>query len=501
MKELEYPPDGSDTLMDVLKKDTYHKKHLVRKAGRTIHENSMLAYGSRILVGVSGGPDSVALLHVLIELAETFGYEVGVAHLNHGMRGESANRDADFVESLAKKRNVPYCGERIDLFEICKHTGKGLEEAGRDARYEFFGKTADRFGYDRIAVGHHLEDDAELILMNIIRGSGPTGMAGIAPVRGRIVRPLIDCSRGEIMSFLRSEKIEYVHDRTNDDTRFHRNHVRHYLIPALERYNPRVVENLHRLGRISALENEWAEGLVAPVFDGAAAARENGRLVIDISRITACHPAVKRRVVRKAVFEVKGDLKRIGFGHIDAVMDLIHKADPSGQLDLPDRIQVMRIGDHLVFTAETSPLRRSGIDGRSSRLEYEYEVTEEQAASGLIRIEETGAQILFNRLPMEHIHDFPAGDAAAFDWDTLQFPLSMRSMRPGDRFTPLGMSGTQKLKDFFINNKVPADKRGRIPVLTSGGQVVWITGMRMDDRFKITANTTTVLSAKKVEAH
>lgn len=443
----------------------------------------------------------MALLHALIELGKENRYGIAIAHVNHGLRGHASDRDAVFVARLAKKHNVPYYEKQIDAFAIQKKTGGSIEEVGRDARYHFFHETAERYGYDRIAVGHHLEDDAELILMNMIRGSGPTGMAGIAPVRGCIVRPLIHCRRSDIRSFLHAGNISYVHDESNDNTRFQRNHVRHCLIPALEDYNPRVVENLHRLGQIAGCENRWIEEMITPAFDAVTMDRSKGRLVLDIEKARRQHVAVKRRIVRKAVFTVKGNLRRIGFAHIDAVIALMEKPEPSGRIDLPDRIRVKRQYAFLILTAEQQPLRSTALAGGGFGVPlYEYRVAEKLAVSGRLDIPEAGAHIVLTRLPVEDMDGFPSGDTAALDWERLVFPLYVRNVRPGDRFMPLGMSRSQKVKDFFINNKVPKEERRRVPLLQSGGQVAWIAGLRMDERFKITRDTKTVLMVHLAES-
>ncbi len=471
---------------------------LIHKVSRTINENNMLDQGSSILTGVSGGPDSVALLHLLFAIGLENNYHIGVAHINHGLRGDSADLDAAFVETLAKKLNVPYYAIKVDLFAIRKKTGTCLEEAGRDVRYAFFHETADRYGFDKIAVGHHLEDDAELILMNIIRGSGPTGMAGIPPVRGRIVRPLIHCRRKEILSFLKYRNIAYVYDKTNDSNLFQRNHIRHSLIPALEHYNPRIVENLHRMGRIAGCENEWTESLVSPVFNAVVSERNAGYLLIDIQKLQSHHLAVKRRILRKAILEVKGNLRRIATIHIDAVVELMGKKEFSGQLDLPDRVRVVRSGMILRMKVEKRSLRSPELSGRQRPKAFEVCVPELLAGSGVIDIPEAGVCLEFNRLAIEEMDKIPIGDTFAVDWEKLVFPLRVRNMKPGDRFMPLGMSRTQKVKDFFINNKIPADKRGSIPLLVSGSQVIWIAGLRMDDRYRITEATKIILKVKLI---
>lgn len=473
---------------------------LIHKVSRTINENKMLDRGSRILTGISGGPDSVALLYLLSAIGLENDYHIGVAHINHGLRGESADLDAVFVETLAKKLNVPYYAIKVDLFAIRKKTGTCLEEAGREVRYAFFHETADQYGFDKIAVGHHLEDDAELILMNIIRGSGPTGMAGIPPVRGRVVRPLIHCRRKEILSFLKSRNINYVHDETNANTLFQRNHIRHCLIPALEHYNPRIVENLHRMGRLAGCENEWTEHLVSPVFDAVVSERKAGCLMLDIQKLTPHHLAVKRRILRKVILEVKGNLRRIGTIHIDAVAELMEKEELNGQLDLPERIRVVRSGMSLMIKAEKRSLRSPELSGRRYQQPFAIQVPETLATSGVLDIPETGFKLEFNRLMIEEMDNIPFGGTVALDWEKLVFPLCIRNIKPGDRFMPFGMSRTQKVKHFFINNKIPVDKRSSIPLLISGSQVIWIAGLRMDDRYRITETTKIILKVKSIYA-
>lgn len=475
---------------------------MVRKAAATIAAHSMIADGDRVLAGVSGGMDSVVLLHVLEILGEAHGWGLGIAHMHHGLRGEEADRDAAFVEGLAKTRNVPYYKKRVDLHEIRKQSGKNLEEAGRDARYRFFEEIAGRFGYDRIAVGHHQEDDAELILMNMLRGSGPTGMSGIPPVRGRIVRPLINCRQKEIESFLHSENIAYVHDRSNDNTRFRRNRIRHLLIPVLEQYNPRVVENLHRMGQISAGENRWLESLVSPVFEKAVSDRNAESLAMDTGVLASQPEPVGRRMVRRAILAVKGSLRRIAFRHVDAVLELARvTAGPGGQLHLPGNIRVSRRlngkgADVVVFISETKPLRTSAKAVPGSPV-FSHIVTPDAAVSCCIDIPEAGCKMIFSRLPAHAIRSFPGPDTAVADWDGLEFPLRIRNVFPGDRFVPLGLKHSQKLKKFFINNKVPRRRRPLVPLVTSAERIVWIAGMRMDDRFRVTGNTRSVLVIRR----
>jgi len=462
----------------------------------------MLHTGDALLVGVSGGPDSVALLYILIGMAEHYGYRIGIAHLDHGIRGAESERDAKFVESLAKKHALPYYLDTVDLIAERKKSGMCLEEAGREVRYRFFHHIADRFGYDRIAVGHHRGDDAELIMMNLLRGSGPAGICGMRPAGQRVIRPLIAANRKEILSFLHSRQIAYVHDRTNDETIYRRNRIRHHLIPALSQYNPRIVETLSRLGEVLRTEEEWLDSLIGPMLEQVVRHREPNRMVIDLEGLGRIPLAARRRVLRRVIAEVKGDLRRIGFVHIDAILGLSNSGKERGALDLPDRLRAVLNGSRLILRKEKKPLRSSDLSGTTLLSSpFEYQVPCEETETVRLWIAEIDAWMVMERLPREKYPPIPSRDAAVMDWDRLVFPLNVRTIRPGDRFVPLGMRGTQKLKDFFINNKVPKAERGRIPLVVSGDRVVWIAGFRIDERVKVSESTQTVLKTTLIPAN
>lgn len=468
---------------------------LIRRCEKTIREAGMINPGEAVLIGVSGGPDSVALLHVLIALSSFHNYRLGIAHLNHGLRGAEAERDAQFAESLAKKHHLPYYLEKKDLIAEKNFSGWSLEEAGREARYRFFHRIAEECGYDHIAVGHHREDDAELILMNLIRGSGPTGIGGIRPVgKTRVIRPLIHAARDEILDFLHSREIEYVYDHTNDDTVFRRNHVRRHLIPSLKKYNPRIVETLNRLGEVLRTESQWIDSITESLLGEMIIERNPQMLVIQREMVDGLHMALRRRVIRRAIMEVKGDLRRIGFSHIDAIITLVGNDRKTAQIDLPDRVRVVRDNSRLILAREKKSLRSPDLSGRRRFLtDFEYRITREQAESTEIRIREINSRMTLTRMPREALASLPVGKSTAVDWECLDFPLLIRNAQPGDRFIPLGMRGTQKLKSFFINNKVPETVRGRIPLVVSGQRIIWIAGFRIDERVRISGATENIL--------
>ncbi len=474
----------------------------IRRMEETLCRHAMLRDHDSVLAGVSGGADSVALLYGLASLAPIFGWRIGVAHLNHGLRKKSSDADAVFVENLARRLDLSYYFRKINIYE----KSGNLEEEGRKERYNFFNETADLEGFDKIAVGHQAQDCAEQVLLNLLRGSGPNGLGGIFPVRGRIIRPLIDTSRTEIERFLQDQQLSYCIDQSNRDNRFTRNRIRNSLIPELVNYNPRIVDTLNRLAEVMRDESEWIEDLLEPVFEEAAAKnnRHAGELVLSVQPFLSLHTAARRRLIRKALLKVKGDLRRIGYHHIEKILNLASDQDAAGQLHLPGRVRVLRKGDTLRFAKEKKSLRSLGDPGTKLQpVSFEYRLKKVEEGTESVRIEEIDSQMLFQQLKFyANVNVFEQENRIAFiDMDRVELPLVIRNPRPGDRFSPLGMDGTVKLKDFFINNKVPADQRGAVPVVQSGEEIIWVAGMRINERVKITKNTKNILKISFFQNH
>ncbi|MEW6671238.1 MAG: tRNA lysidine(34) synthetase TilS [Thermodesulfobacteriota bacterium] len=463
----------------------------------------MFQPGDSVLVGVSGGPDSVALLHVLNILARQLSINLGVAHLNHSLRQKDSDQDAAFVEALANKLNLPCYIHKADTRAYQRRHRLSTEEAARQLRYAYYNSVAETHRFDKVAVAHHSDDNAELVLMSLFRGSGPLGIAGIPPVRhAMIVRPFIEVGRAEIMDFLNRNGLQYVYDRSNEDDRFLRNKVRRQLVPLLKKeYNPMVVDALNRVSAILRSEDEWMEAMLTPLYDQAVAAVREDQTVLLVTRLRPLPEAAVRRIVRRAVAAAKGDLRRISFKHIRAITGLMGPAR-TGRLDLPDRISVRRDGDHLVFSKESIPLRLiEGASGatRSTATEpaYEYEI----GGPETVLVREIGRYLKFEAFEGNRPDIRQSGHSAAFfDMDRLHFPLKIRNVRPGDRFTPLGMTGSQKVKKYFIDNKVPRAERYRCPLLLSAGKIIWVAGHRIDDSVKVLPTTQRILKVEQVLA-
>ncbi len=468
--------------MPTSKKD-YRFLSAVETAIRHYH---MLDEGDTILVGVSGGPDSVALLHSLVALGPKWSLQLVIAHLNHQLRGAIADHEAAFVGRMAKGLGIR-C--EIGSKNVAKYAIEhrlSLQEAARIVRYGFYDKVAAKYSASKIALGHHADDNAESILMRLLRGTGPLGLAGIHPVRhGRIIRPLISLTRKDILGFLELGGFEYMRDRSNLDTKYLRNRIRHELLPHLkERYNPNTICALNRLASILRDEEDFWGQEVRRTLQDLISDRTPDRLSLMCRGLSDLHPALLRRVVRQAVLSLKGDLKRLGHVHVEAVARLIAAPSPSGRIDLPQGIRVVRDRQEINFSL--SPIEESAS--------FEYRI----ACTQTTFIREIG---IFLKLSVcdgsdvPHPKNYPL-TTALFDLAAVTFPLKVRNFKRGDRFKPLGLVGSQKVKTFFINQKVPRSKRLRCPILLSGGRIIWVGGYRIDDSAKVTEKTKKILKAE-----
>jgi tRNA(Ile)-lysidine synthase len=465
----------------------------------TIAESNMIAPHENVLVGVSGGMDSVALLHVLLQLVPALSVRLGVAHLNHGLRGKEADRDAEFVASLAHRLQLPFHGHVDNALRYQKQHRVSLEEAARRLRYAFFDTVCAQHGYQKVALGHHADDNAELILMQLIRGAGMASLAGIPPIRdATIVRPFIRLYRQQIADYCRSAGISFVTDQTNFDRRFLRNRIRHELIPALRKdYNPAVVQSLNRLSDIVREELRWTDDLCEAQFRLVAINVEAGRVVLSLNGIRHCPIALRRRIIRKTIALVKGDIRRIAFVHIDAVLQLIAVGPDGGCLHLPDRVLVRINGSELIVARKAMDLRAvSRPAAPSPRFSYTVRTPSTQPLT--VFVPEAGVRVVFSSFTTSNPGELRgAGQQQAFfDMDKLQFPMTVRNAQAGDRFSPLGAGGTQKVKKYFIDHKVPEKQRANCPLLVSAGQIVWLVGHRIAETAKVTLATDRVLKAE-----
>ena len=473
----------------------------IRKVYQTIRHYDMVQKKDSVLVGVSGGPDSMALLHALMALSNLMGLQLGVAHLNHCLRQTAADNDEQFVKTAAEKLGLPFFVKKKDIAAEREKTGLSLEEAGRDARYHFFNAVCQKIHFDKVAVGHHQDDNAEQILLNLIRGSGPAGIGGIPPVRENIIRPLIQTTRTEILEYIETQEIDYVVDQSNNDEHFARNKIRHQLMPLLKStYNPQISDTLNRLGAILKSEEEWINDLINPLFDQAVLTANNKKTTLSASVLLTFHLAAQRRVIRKAILKTKNNLRKITYSHLDSIIKLIHNKVPDARLDLPDQIRITKQSDLLIIQKESQNLRTVKAPKEDAKpVAFEYLISRSMSESeASVYISEIKSRISFSKTSPGQIRNLSGQGnfTEFFDADKLKFPLTIRNFHPGDEFSPFGMTGTQKLKRFFINNKIHPSKRNSIPIFLSEDKIIWVGGFRMADPVKITAETKSVFKIK-----
>jgi len=329
---------------------------------QTIIDFNMLEQEDTVLVGVSGGPDSVALILSLLPLKEKYQLKLGIAHLNHMLRGEESQRDETFAKAFAEKLELMFYCEQIDLKPYAKKHRLSIEEAGRKARYKFFKQTAKTHGYTKIATGHNKDDNAELILMNLLRGAGSKGLSGIPPIRNnKYIRPLIRVTKNQILSFLKAEKQTYVFDSSNKDIAYLRNKIRYELIPHLQsEYNPEIIVALDRLSNIFKQEEEFWDIETQKAFKSCLIKTDVSSIKLSINLMSKLHPAILNRVLREAIRKIKKDLKRISFVHINDIVKFCFNNSSGFSLDLPGQIRIYKNMDTVIIKKENIPLREIG---------------------------------------------------------------------------------------------------------------------------------------------
>lgn len=461
----------------------------IQRVVRTIDRFGMFLPGENVLAGVSGGPDSVALLHILVQLSPKYQISLGVIHLNHGLRPGRCDQDEAFVAQLAARLNLPFFRHRANLNP---HRGS-VEEQAREARYGFFKEIMTDHGYAKIALGHQKNDNAEAVLMHLLRGSGIRGLGGIPPVRdNQIVRPLIDLDRTGIIHYLENHHIPFVEDETNTDPAYERNRIRHHLLPIIkEAYNPNIIETLHRTADVCREEDIWLDRHLAPLLDPIIARSEKHCLELRRSLLITEPPAVQRRLIRRAMGVWRGHLRRMGAQHIDAVIKLMTMDSGDKRISLPNGIQAVRCAAYLRFIRRRAP----HIAQRSEKRDFRHTIAGPEDLPRTVSLPACGCRLLFEMDDTIQREPLPRKDdnRVWFDLDKLAFPLQIRSFKPGDRIRPFGMHGTQKIKKLFINRKIPAARRRHIPLLESQGAIVWVAGVRRSDIAIVTRQTKRVM--------
>lgn len=450
----------------------------VTNVRESILKFGMLKGGERVLLAVSGGADSTAMLHALHALKDELGLKLAVCHLNHNLRGAESERDFNFVKKTAKGLGILFEGKKLKPGELKKLKGESLQAAAREKRYAFFEEAAGKRASDRVALGHTLDDQAETVLMRLIKGSGPEGLSGIPPVRDRFIRPLIETSREEVEGFLRDRKLGYIIDSSNLLPKYLRNDLRLNLIPLIrKKYNPNIIEALARAGFTLSEENDFLRTVAKEALSAAVLERKKDKLVLSRKTLLELHGAILSRVFFEAaaLLERRGDV----YGaHLDSFLKLVKGDNPGSAVDLPEGLKIFREYEKVIFT--TAPAADRKPFGRALKV------------PGTTVIEEAGVSLkasVIRKAPSS----FGSPDIVYFDYEKLPKPVMVRQFEPGDRMVPFGLSGHKKLKEIFIEKKVPKNERLAVPVLVAGNDVVWAAGIRQSEFYKIGKDTKRIL--------
>ncbi len=443
------------------------------------------------MVGISGGPDSVCLLHVLHSLCETLQIKLYAVHINHMLRAGEADADEQYTAELCEKLCIQLSSVQVDVAAMAENLGISLEEAGRKARYREFSRHAQAVGASAIAVAHNRNDQAETVMMNIIRGSGIAGLAGMEFKRGEIIRPLLDISRAEIEQYCEEAGLSPRTDSSNLTELFMRNKVRLGLFPYIEdHFGINMEGTLCRLSVHAAQDNNYLNECALQAY--LAATNKKGKELVELSaeKLVNLHPAVLNRVLKLAIIDVAGSSKGIGTVHYQSLVNLLENCRTGARADLPGGIRaVFAYGILKVF------ISHSGSDDRGE-LKFSMDI----AVPGIVQVTELEASVvtsIIRDISIDNVEQLVYNPFVQFfDYDKLNRGINIRNRRIGDKFAPYGSNGTKKLKEYFIDCKVPREKRSKIPLICMGNQVVWIIGDKISDKFKVTENTKSILKIK-----
>jgi len=479
---------------------------MLDKIKKTIKEFRMLDREDRIVVAVSGGIDSIVLLHALTELATEYKLFIIVAHLNHCLRGRESDRDEVFVKRLAENLGVKFVGKRIDVRMLLKK-GDSLQDIAREARYSFFDRVAKRYKADRIATGHNMDDHAETVLMKFMKGTGLGGLCGIPKVNGKYIRPLINLTRIEIAEYVERCRLQFVKDRSNKSAKYLRNSIRLKLIPILEEYNPSLKKDLARLSRILERDDLYLKDKAEGAYKTIVVRRDRYVVSMYLKRLRRLHGSLKARIFIMAVEELLGSSKGFYSYHVEDFLNLLYSDAPNLSINLPGRLMVYKEYD-TISIEESLPLqvKNRGQKAGNRRLKKEQPVFFEKmlringkttvVADNGFKIAEFKITTLKNKAALSEVSRISHTvdrNVAIYDYDKLKFPLNVRNFRPGDRFAPLGMDGHKKVKRLFQEKKISRRRRGLVPIVVSGDEIIWVAGIRQADYGKIDLNTKRIL--------
>lgn len=447
---------------------------MLQSAYETILKYGLVSKGDSIVLGVSGGADSVALLDILCDMSDEYDLKLYVVHVNHCLRGKDADNDQQYVETICRERNIPCKVFKFDVAEIARSEHLTSEEAGRKMRYYAFGTVANEVCANKIATAHHMNDNTETLLFNILRGSGLTGLCGIRAIRGKYIRPLIKTSRAQIEDYLKNKNISWCTDNTNNETFFTRNKIRHELLPYIKNnFNPSAEYALQRMSELCSDDNDFIDGTANACLSDCTVSSDNAHIVLNTKKFNLQHIAIKRRIIRLVLEKLSVPLKDVHMVHVDNCIKMIGSSASGAYTHVGN----CKVG-----------LEQNGIHFSTDDICENFEVLADVGSE--CYIPQIKSRIIIKKVDKRGAS---SKNRVYISADEISLPLVIRNRRNGDRIKPFGMSGEKKLKDYFIDKKVPLSERNNIPVFVHNNKIVWIGGYCINEDCRVTANTNKIL--------
>ncbi|WP_286945674.1 tRNA lysidine(34) synthetase TilS [Acetobacterium sp. UBA5834] len=459
-----------------------------KKVIQYIEEQGILEAGDHVLIGVSGGADSLALLYFLDKYANQFEITLGVAHLHHGLRGAAADADEEFVKEFCRARNIPFFSRQRNIRQISQIEKISVEEAGRKERYGFFSVIAAEHGYNRIAMGHHINDQAETMLMRLIRGTGVKGVSGIKSSRDNLyIRPFLCLEKKEILEYCKTHKLAFRTDATNFQRDYTRNKIRLDIMPMVLEINPRAEVHFNEFTKIAYEYEAFFEKYVDLIEDRILGSEIN-RVVINRDVWLGEEPVVQKEILRRAIFRFKGSLKEIEYNHITAFYSLLKSDKTIWEIHFPHDIHVSRRYDRVMVSEKEVQLDvmitpKRILVNKTYLFAKEHLIVETKLVTPA---EFKNKRCFFSKEVENHCEKY-------FDYDKIKGILVLRSRQSGDYFYPPGLLGKKSIKKYFIDKKIDRNRRNEIPLLVVDNEVLWILGYAINQRFLANDDTKKII--------
>lgn len=461
---------------------------LLEKVNLWADKYGVLKADSCVVVGVSGGADSVCLLHILYKLCKARTFSIAAVHINHMLRGAESDGDEHFVRDLCTEYNIPLNVFNEDVAAFARESNYSIEEAGRLIRYKRFREVLDKTHATHIAVAHHRDDQAETIFLNLLRGTGIDGLCGMPGIKDKIIRPLLDVSKNEIEAYIKRNCLSYRTDSSNYENNYLRNAVRNVIFPEIKQQTGTdIASSLLRAQRLLKTDRDFLNQYTDEKFKTVLISEEKAKVVLKRNELLELHPAIASRIMRIAWEKVTGSLKGLESSHVNSVLSIAAKKG-NKTVELPKGITATSEYDKLVISSQ---VRKDRIEPFSFSLSLpsvvDLPVIKLKVEARLFSRDEFIKH--FGKINKPKENSF----TQLFDYGRIKKGIYIRNRLPGDTFFPFNSSGRKKLKDFFIDEKIPNNIRGNIPLLTEDKNIIWVIGFRTSEEYKITELTETIL--------